>query len=69
MIFSDVEKTAGALPAGLFLNYQPFHIRLAFALWRKSGQGANMALQVKPVLRFKTIANQDRWMENGRITP
>ena len=54
MIFSDVEKTAGALPAGLFLNYQPFHIRLAFALWRKSGQGANMAIQVKPVLRFKT---------------
>ena len=38
MMFAAAEKTAGAVPAGLFLNHQPINIRLASAFWRRSGQ-------------------------------
>src|SRR5437867_10593270 len=48
MMFSVAEKTVGAVPAGLFLNHQPFNIRVAFAFWRSQTRRYNMAPQVTP---------------------
>ncbi len=36
MMFSVAEKTVGAVPAGLFLNHQPFNIR-----WKHAGLFTN----------------------------